>query len=152
MIEAMLRWVDANEALLGWLAGLSVLVFLASLATVPWLMCRIPVDYFRVTQRPALPWSEKHPVIRWPLLLIKNLTGLLLFAAGVTMLVLPGQGLLTMLAGLVLIDFPGKFRFERWLIRWPVIFNSVNWLRGRHGRAPLHLPDPHCHVDVTRDG
>jgi hypothetical protein len=139
VIDQLLAWSEENEVLLGWLATLSVLVFLVSLATVPWLVSRIPTDYFRVRERPVLPWAGRHPLIRWPLLLAKNVAGLLLLTAGLVMLVLPGQGLLTMLAGLILMDFPGKFRFERWLIRQPAILGSVNWLRRRRGQQPLVL-------------
>lgn len=131
--------VEANETLLAWLALSSALVFVVSLVTVPWFVARIPTDYFRESDRPALPWAGQHPLIRWPLLFIKNLAGLLFLAAGIAMLVLPGQGLLTMLAGIILMDFPGKFRFERWLIRQPAILGSINWLRRRRGREPLRL-------------
>lgn len=139
MIDRMLVLIEANETLLTWLALSSALVFAVSLATVPWLVGRIPTNYFRADERPMLPWAGRHPLVRWPLLVVKNLTGLLFLAAGIAMLVLPGQGLLTMLAGIILMDFPGKFRFERWLIRQPAILGSVNWLRRRRGREPLRL-------------
>lgn len=139
MIDRILALAEANEFLLAWLALSSALVFVVSLVTVPWLVARIPTDYFRADERPLLPWAGQHPLIRWPLLAMKNLAGLLFLAAGIAMLVLPGQGLLTMLAGIILMDFPGKFRFERWLIRQPAILGSINWLRRRRGREPLRL-------------
>lgn len=137
LISLPLAWVNTHEEWLLGLAVVSVVVFLASLASAPWLVCRIPTDYFRSDQRPTVPWARHHPLIRWPLLGLKNLGGVLLLAAGIAMLVLPGQGLLTMLAGLVLLDFPGKYRFERWLVRQPAVLRTVNWLRQRHGRQPL---------------
>ncbi|MEX1198201.1 MAG: hypothetical protein WEB57_10100 [Pseudohongiellaceae bacterium] len=139
LIETLLAWAEANEMLLTALALSSALVFAVSLLTVPWFVARIPVDYFREVERPVLPWANRHPAIRWPLLVIKNLAGLLFMAAGIAMLVLPGQGLLTMLAGIILMDFPGKFRFERWLIRQPALLDAINWLRRRRGRPPLRL-------------
>lgn len=78
-----------------------------------------------------------------PLILIaKNLVGLVLLIAGIAMLVLPGQGLLTIAVGLVLIDFPGKFRLERWLATRRPVWRSLNWLRKRAGRPELTRPEP----------
>jgi hypothetical protein len=59
--------------------------------------------------------------------------------AGVAMLVLPGQGLLTLLMGFLLVDFPGKYRLERWLFARPIVRRPINWLRHRAGRVPLQL-------------
>jgi hypothetical protein len=56
------------------------------------------------------------------------------------MLLVPGQGLLTIAVGLMLVDFPGKFRFERWLAVRPPVWRSINWLRKRAGRGPLERP------------
>lgn len=139
MLDRVLALAEANDTLLAWLALSSALVFAVSLITVPWFVARIPTDYFRQTARPVLPWAGERPLVRWPLLVIKNLAGLLFLAAGIVMLVLPGQGLLTMLAGIILMNFPGKFRFERWLIRQPAILGSINWLRRRRGKEPLRL-------------
>jgi len=55
------------------------------------------------------------------------------------MLVLPGQGLLTMFISLMLLDFPGKRRLEQSIVRRPIILRSINWLRERHHRPPLEL-------------
>lgn len=138
-MSVLLDWMRANDVLVIWLAVVSAVVFIVSLASLPWLVARIPVDYFHEDHRPVLPWAERHPLIRWPLLILRNLAGLILFAAGLAMLVLPGQGLLTLLASLVLLNFPGKYRLERWLIRQPAILHSVNWLRKRGNRPPLRL-------------
>jgi hypothetical protein len=66
--------------------------------------------------------------------------GILLVLAGIMMLVLPGQGILAMLIGIGLMDFPGKFRLERWFARQPAVFKSLNWIRTRAGHAPLLDP------------
>ena len=67
----------------------------------------------------------------------RNVFGWLFVAAGIAMLVLPGQGLLSILAGLVLVDFPGKRRFERRLLANHVVRDAMNWLRRRAGRPPF---------------
>ena len=71
------------------------------------------------------------------LLVVRNVFGWVFVLSGVAMLVLPGQGLLSIIAGLVLIDFPGKRRFERRLLASHVVRDAMNWLRRRAGRPPF---------------
>ncbi len=75
----------------------------------------------------------------------KNILGALFLLAGVAMLLLPGQGLLTMVMGVVFLDLPGKYKFERWLIARPGIARSVNWLRQRAGRPLLIISKKNEH-------
>lgn len=130
-------FLSGHQELLILLGAVSVVTFLASLIVVPWLIVRIPHDYFDLEARHITVWAHRHPVLRWAALIAKNLLGLLLLCMGVAMLVLPGQGLLTILIGLVLLNFPGKYRLERRLVRWEPLWRSVNWLRRRAGRPEL---------------
>lgn len=134
-------WVRRHEALLGWLFALSIVTFLGSLVAVPWLVARLPADYFLHTKRHKVPWTDHHPVVRVTLLIVKNAVGYVFILAGLAMLVLPGQGLLTIVIGIVLLDFPGKYRLERWLIRRRYVLRPINWLRLRAGRRPLEVID-----------
>ncbi len=123
-----------------WLLGIiSLITFVGTLIVVPWLIVRIPTDYFASRKREVAAWSHRHPAVRWLLLIAKNLFGGILVIMGIVMLVLPGQGLLTILIGLVLLNFPGKYRFERWLVLRRPILRSVNWLRRRSDREPLRF-------------
>jgi hypothetical protein len=63
--------------------------------------------------------------------------GYLFLVLGAFMLILPGQGVLTIVAGLALIDFPGKHRLIQWLVARPSVLKSMNWMRERAGRDPL---------------
>jgi UPF0716 family protein affecting phage T7 exclusion len=69
----------------------------------------------------------------------KNLLGVTLMIAGLAMLVIPGPGLLTVLIGFLLVDFPGKYKLERWLVARPAIRRPIDWLRKRAGRMPLQV-------------
>lgn len=131
--------VDNHPALWLLLVGFSVASFLATLVLIPWLVLRIPQDFFLGDKPEPSRWLRLHPVLRLLLHLGKNLVGLLLVAIGVLLLVLPGQGLLTIVFGLLLLDFPGRFRTQRWLIQRPSVLRSVNWLRRRYGRRPLRF-------------
>ncbi|MDY0164900.1 MAG: PGPGW domain-containing protein [Thermoguttaceae bacterium] len=133
----IVEWTKANEAILLWLAGTSTFVFVATLIAVPWLAARIPHDYFAHQKRRPAPWANQHPALRGVLIAGKNLLGAVFVVVGLAMLVLPGQGLLTILAGIVLLDFPGKYRLEYWVVSRRPVLRSINWLRRRAGRPPL---------------
>jgi uncharacterized membrane protein YbaN (DUF454 family) len=81
--------------------------------------------------------SNNNPVVRGVFIVVKNVVGYVFIVLGIAMLFLPGQGLLTFLLGIILIDFPGKYRFERWLILRKHVLRSINWLRRRSNCEPL---------------
>lgn len=134
-----MAWLAANPSVLAWVAATSAVVFVVSLLSLPWLAARIPQDYFHSRKRHPTPWKQSHPVVRWLYLLGKNLLGLLLLIGGLLMIFLPGQGLLTMAMGLLLMDYPGKFALERRVVRIRAVRNSINWLRAKTGTLPLNV-------------
>lgn len=135
----MLDWMGDHRALL-WLTGAaSVALFVASILIIPPLIVRIRPDYFAHAQRPPSRWAQRRRFVRVSIQVGKNLLGGLLMIAGLAMLVLPGQGLLTLFVGFLLLDFPGKYRLEKWLIRRRYILGPINWLRARRNRPPLQV-------------
>jgi hypothetical protein len=136
-------WISARQELLTWLTIGSLFTFVASLLALPWLVSLIPQDYFLPKHREPTPWKDAHPLIRLVLLAIKNILGLILLCGGTLMLFLPGQGLLTIAMGLILMDYPGKFRFERRLAGLPGVLRSLNWLRAKRHQPPLHTNIEH---------
>ncbi len=133
-------WIDHNATVLTALAVLSLLTFLGSLLLIPWLVVRIPEDYFCAPRRRPSRLHDQHPLEYYAIRVGKNLLGITLMLAGLAMLVLPGQGILTLLLGLMLTDFPGKYRLERWLISRPALYRAINWIRRRAHRPPLRRP------------
>ena len=138
--SSSLDWMQSHEFLLVWLSVASALMFVGSILAVPWLVIRIPTDYFLRQQHYADRWKPRHPLLRTAFLAAKNFVGSLLILAGLVMLVTPGQGVLTILVGLLFLDLPGKFALERQLISQPPVFRAVNWMRAKAGRPPLELP------------
>ena len=139
-IKSLVDWASSNDTLLWWLFAASlVLVLLTPVATL-WAVIRLPPDYFTESRRRPLGSWEDHAVLRPVMLVIKNLLGVMLLIAGLVMLLVPGQGLLTIAVALILLDFPGKFRVERWLATRPAVWRSLNWLRKRAGHAPFRKP------------
>ena len=129
--------LESHQQLLVWIGIGSLIIFIASLLTLPWLVAKIPQDYFVPKNRQPTNWKNQHPIVRLLTLMGKNLLGYGLILAGILMLFLPGQGILTLVTGVLLIDYPGKFRIERKIVRTPAILNGLNWLRAKAKKPPL---------------
>jgi hypothetical protein len=120
------------------LVVVSGMFFIGTLTAIPILIVRLPNDYFIQTHRRT--WLQnRHPVLRVSAFVIKNLLGYVFLLAGIAMLVLPGQGILTMLIGVSLIDFPGKQKLQRQLVAQPAVLRTINKIRRKFGRMPLVL-------------
>jgi len=141
MIETLTTFYEDNQFVLGLMAGISVIMLVGSLLSLPFLLSFIPADYFRDPEPYRLHHSYRHPVIRLMILSIKNLLGWILILAGIIMLVLPGQGIITLVMGILLIDFPRKRNFERKLVSRHSVLRTINWLRAKRGREPLLAPE-----------
>ena len=137
MANDLLAWAEANQVFLGVLAFASFLFFLLSILLVPVVVARLPVDFFVGTPIPFRELSAGRRILR----LIKNAIGCVLIFVGVALLFLPGQGLLTILLGVGLVNFPGKHRLQGNLIRRRSIQRLLQWFRKRAGRDPLLLPE-----------
>jgi uncharacterized membrane protein len=122
-----------------WLGLLSIITFIGTLILIPILVARIPADYFSREQHHPDP--GRHPLLRVLSLGVKNLIGVVFILSGIAMLVLPGQGIITILIGVILMDFPGKRALEQRLVRQPQVFNAINWMRSKTNRPPLNLPE-----------
>lgn len=120
-----------------WVLGIaSAAMLVISAMVIPYLIVRLPADFYAESNgRRRL--FEQRPALRAAFLAVKNTIGGFLLAAGILMLVLPGQGILTILAALALLDFPGKRNLEMRILHRPTILKSINWVRRRAGREPL---------------
>lgn len=124
--------------LLLWLAVSSLFMFVGTLIAIPIILVRLPADYFDI--RKPRPWMENHhPILRVVGHLVKNVVGLVFLLAGLAMLLLPGQGVLTIVIGLSLLEFPGKRRLEAKLVGQQTVLNTINKMRAKFGKPPLIL-------------
>ena len=144
----MLAWfldalanVTLQEVLIG--AGLFVATFVGSLIVVAIILVRIPPTFF-LDHHSRDWWGNGAPWLRWLAIIGKNLLGVLLVVLGGALSLpgVPGQGILTILIGIVLLDFPGKRQVERKIVGRPKVLAAINRLRARYGRPPLELEDP----------
>jgi hypothetical protein len=129
------KWLAKGGLWLG--VGISLVLAIGSIALVALVVVQWSPDHFKL-RLPGAPDPEPpHPVAR----VAKNAGGVLLVLLGMVMALpgIPGQGILTMIVGLTMIDFPGKRGLERRLIGRPHILHAINRLRARFGRAPLEM-------------
>lgn len=145
-LAAVERWLFAETTrprALGWpLAialgvGLPALSFVAGLLVVVFL----PADFF-VREEITQGITRGRRALRLAGKVGKNLLGGLTFVAGFVMALplVPGPGVLFMLIGLVLLDFPGKRALISRGLRQPGVLASVNRVRARFGKAPVLSP------------
>jgi hypothetical protein len=123
-------------------AGLFAATFALSAALVVAALVSLPATFF--LRRPERsPSGGRHPAIRWTGLVLKNAIGWVLIVIGLIMALpgVPGQGLLTLLIGLTIADFPGKHRLERAILARPGVLGRINAVRARFGRPPLVLDE-----------
>jgi hypothetical protein len=113
--------------------------FLLNLAIVSFILVKLPKDHFKNDKSKGVTGSNA--TIRVLKVIGKNVGGWLLIALGIVLSLpgVPGQGLLTVLLGVMLVDFPGKHRLEQKLLSRPGIINTINRLRGRFGKPALEL-------------
>ena len=122
------------ESILIMLGVISAVMFVLSLVLLPWFLNKIPTDYFTRARDPD-PWH----VIMQPRAIVRNIFGLAIVSAGIAMLVLPGQGLLTILIGLATMQFPGKFELEKWIVTRKGVLEGINWVRTKSGKTALKV-------------
>ena len=120
--------------------ALFVASFLINLAIVSFILVKLPADHFSKSRKRKF-LAGHNQAVRVAALIGKNIGGVLLVALGIVLSLpgVPGQGLLTILLGVMLLDFPGKHRLEQKLLSRPSIVNAINGLRGRFGKPPLEL-------------
>jgi len=136
----MLTWLQTYQPLLWWLGAISIVTFLGTLIVVPLLIVRIPADYFLRDKQQARDGRQQHLLARLFGFALKNLLGLIFVLAGVAMLVLPGQGILTILIGLMMMNFPGKHALEQRLVQQPTVLRALNWMRAQANQPALIVP------------
>ncbi len=141
-IHYVIDWFEHHEWVAGVMLGLSLVTVLATLFFVPWAIVRIPPDYFAHNTPPQLPWGKMHRGLRTAAMFAKNLLGILLFIVGIVLSLplVPGPGIVTILLGLALVDIPGKRVLERRIVAYPRVFTALNKLRARYNQAPLEKP------------
>ena len=115
-----------------------VVTTFATLASISMLFISLPSDYFTRKKRVS---RIKNPILRLFLRVLKNMVGTVFLIAGFIMLFAPGPGILSVLVGVILCDFPGKRTVERKIIARPSVLSMINRIRARYNRPLIVLDD-----------
>jgi hypothetical protein len=139
--EKIISWSSMNSDLLFLLGSLSIFILIISVFMMVLIISFLPEDYFKSENRNLISsvQNSRYPLLKLLVLITKNFFGVLLLLSGILMLVLPGQGILTIITGLVFMDYPGKYKFERRLLRQKGVINSINWIRSRLSKPSLKV-------------
>ena len=139
--EKIISWSSLNSDLLFLLGSLSIFILIISVFMMVLIISFLPEDYFKSENRNLISsvQNSRYPLLKLLVLITKNFFGVLLLLSGILMLVLPGQGILTIITGLVFMDYPGKYKFERKLLRQKGVINSINWIRSRLSKPSLKV-------------
>jgi hypothetical protein len=132
--QPVLEFMDANRAWLWWMGAVSLATFIVALVLLPWYIGRLPADYFTeeyVRRKRARAKSRASVAIA--VHVIRNIFALLLIIAGLAMLFLPGQGVLTVLLGVLLLTIPGKRPVMKWIACRHGVCGTLNWIRRKRG-------------------
>ena len=132
------QWGEFAFANAEWFAVASVFGLLLGVLLVPYFVTRIPANYFTRRERHII--NRRFPITSLVFLAAKNVLGAVFVMVGILLLFLPGQGLLTLLLGLMIMNYPGKYALERWLVMRPKVLSAINWLRARRNHPPLIDP------------
>jgi len=127
-----------NQVLLG--LGIFVVSVALSFGSIVVVLVKIPANYFSTHYRQDL-LPDSSWIVRWGAVIAKNLFGVFLILLGIVLSLpgIPGQGILTILLGIIMLDVPGKRPLEAKIIQRPAVLSAANKLRLRWGKPPLIL-------------
>ena len=131
-------WASLTIGKVALFVGLFLLSLAFSFASIAVVMVKIPANYFSPHYvqdfLPNSPW-----IVRWGAVVAKNLFGIFLIGLGIILSLpgIPGQGFLTILLGLIMLDIPGKRPLEARIIKRPSILSAINNFRAKYNKPPL---------------
>jgi hypothetical protein len=141
----MVSWITETleqTALTGRHLMLAMLVLMAmlliSFAISLAVLIRLSPDYFAASRAQGFQ-NAGRGILFWAGIVVKNLLGAMLVVLGAVLSFpgVPGQGLLIVLAGALLLDFPGKRRLLFKILSRPLLLRSINRVRVKFARPPL---------------
>ncbi len=134
-VNASLFFLQENSFLLKWLTIISAITFIVSLFVIPFIISRLPHDFFSKIRQGHTSQNNNSKLYNLILFLLRNIFGFTFLLAGIIMLFMPGQGILTIVLGISLMVFPGKRRLVNLLIEQKSVQHSLNWIRRKTGKT-----------------
>ncbi|MGE4570412.1 MAG: hypothetical protein AAEF72_03660 [Gammaproteobacteria bacterium] len=134
MLDFVLDIYAQFEDYIALIVTASALIFVISLIFTPFLVSKIPHDYFTNAKYHKLEIEHFGHIVA---VVGRSALGLALVFLGFVMLFTPGQGILAIIVGLFLMEFPGKKRLECKIIQNEVTFKALNWMRKKFKQPPF---------------
>ena len=136
MMSTLYEFFEIYSALICLIAGFSALLTLTVAIAIPFYIGSLPHNYFVKSSV-----SNKSPrIFEYRILffqITRNLIGVILVVSGIALLLLPGQGVLTIFVGTMLLSFPGKNQLLNKFIARNKVRDTLNWIRRTQGRSPF---------------
>ncbi len=134
-VSASLVFVQQNSFLLQWIAMISALTFVVSLLIIPFIISKLPNDFFSKIREGHTTTNNNSKLYNLILFCLRNIFGFTFLLAGILMLFMPGQGILTIVLGISLMVFPGKRKLVNKLIEQKSVQHGLNWIRRKTGKT-----------------
>jgi len=135
MFDGLTTWLHQHSGFIVILGAVAFVVLLTTLLATPWILARLPSDYFSHT--PSIsPRSLSNTIIS----IIRTVAGTLLIFLGLAVILTPVPGIVLMVLGLALCDFPGKHKLLVRLVRLPSVLSFLNWIREKSNKPPFVVP------------
>ena len=139
-MEGLLIWIDSHKSVLVYTGLFSFIMLFLAAVSVPFIINMLSEDYFLKKKRRSSLKTVSEYIIFFSTAVLRNSIGLFLFISGFLMLFIPGQGLLTIFISLLFIDFPGKWKLQKKIVRNNKIHSVLNWIRRKGGRPDFKFP------------
>lgn len=127
-------WISDYNQIIQWAGIVSVFLFFLSLFLLRYVILRLPEDYF--IKASSFSKSPQKIIVRFA----KNAVGFLLTICGIILLFTPGQGMITILIGLCLIDLAIVNKFKKKIINNRKVQKALNWIRTKKSVKPFNFP------------
>ena len=136
LLTSLTALAERNTVLVWLLIAASVSSMVAVTLLLPGRVARLPADYFASSYSRPTDRTTAFKLVRG---IGRNILGVVFVLGGIGMLLLPGQGVLTILVGVFLLDFPGKCALERAVVRREPVKRILDRIREKRGQPPLRL-------------
>lgn len=135
-MDELHSWLSGHALSLSVLATVSATMLAVTFVAAPWAVSRLPTNY--LLQR--LERNSEQGIWYSLTSVTRALLGLFLVLLGLVMLITPGPGVIMLLLGVSIAEFPGRNRLLVYLATRPKVLSSLNWMRSRHGKPPFIDP------------
>ena len=137
-LNFLYAWLENNSYIFFYAGIVSILIFVFSIVGLRLFIIALLPDYFINKKRVSA--LKNRSILLWIIYIVfKNIIGYIFIIMGLVALVLPGQGILMILVGLMMSDYPKKFDLEKKIITSKEVRKGINWIRIKYNVDKIKL-------------